>query len=247
MSFCRAVASSWGRALRGFARAERPPLEDLARLRRGAYRLLGAVFLHPDEGWVATLPQVAEELLAEGRPFDELAFWAQWERLLGALRDLGEADRPALEAEYVDGLTAPSGGEVGLVYESTYVPRGEVAWVLAELDREYAELGFSVAPAAKEPSDHAAVELDFMSLLCGKEEDAWVRGSPTEGVESLEREGRFLLRHLSRWFPELARRAASRNGDGFYALAAGAAQAFIAHDLDLVTALLEGFREGAKR
>ncbi|MEE9197211.1 MAG: molecular chaperone TorD family protein, partial [bacterium] len=106
--------------------------------------------------------------------------------------------------------------------------------------------GFSLAPAVGEPPDHAAVELEFMSLLCGREVEAWIREDLTESAESLEREKHFLAQHLSRWFPEFTRRVANRNGSGFYALAADAAQAFIAHDLDLVSVLLGRFQEVAE-
>ncbi|MFQ5915562.1 MAG: molecular chaperone [Nitrospinota bacterium] len=222
------------------------PLKDLARLREGSYRLFGTLLLYPDGDWIATLSRLAERLAEETQPFRQFAFWAQWERLLGALQRLSDGDRSALEAEYVNGLVVPSGEEAGLLYESSYVPRKDVAWVMAELAGEYARLGFSLDPAVNEPPDHAAIELEFMSLLCGKEGEAWIRENLAESVGCLYRERRFLVQHLFQWFPEFTRQAANRNDPGFYALVADAAHAFIAHDLDLVTALLGRLQEVAQ-
>ncbi len=221
------------------------PLHELARLRQAAYRILGAVLLYPHAESIATLPAVAEQLLLESRPFTEFAFWRAWERLLGSLRAWDGADPAALEAAYVSTFVVAPDGAPCLPYESAYLPREATGWVLAELDREYARAGFSVDPSFNEPPDHAAVELEFMSVLCKEEAEAWRRRSLGEGVERLDREAIFLDRHLGRWFPELARRVAERDGGAFYALATDAARTFIAHDLELVTTLLGRYREVA--
>jgi TorA maturation chaperone TorD len=242
MSFFRAGGSNLGRE----GPAEGLSLEELARLREGAYRLFGALFLHPDEEWIATLPRVAEELLEESQPFMDLAFWGPWERLLGSMKGLGAMDRPRLEALYVNELTVPSGERSALPYESAYYPPEDIPWVMAEVGREYSRDGFHLAPSFPDPPDHAAVELDFMGLLCRQEAEAWRHENLPVALGRLDRERSFLLQHLLRWFPEFTRHVVSRDADGFYALAAGAAQAFIAHDLDLVGALLRRFGEVAK-
>lgn len=230
---------------RGRARQEGLPLHELARLRQAAYRILGAVLLYPHAESIATLPSVARQLLMESRPFREFTFWGAWERLLGRLRGWNTTDQASLEAAYVGAFMVASDGAPCFPYESAYLPREATGWVLAELDREYALAGFTVAPAFNEPPDHAAVELEFMSILCGEEAEAWRRQSLRKAVERLHREASFLDRHLGRWFPELARRVAERDGSAFYALATDAARTFIAHDLELVTTLLSRYREVA--
>lgn len=219
-------------------------LHELARLRQAAYRLFGSLFLYPDDEWSAVLRRVAEGLLADSQPLSRFAFWGRWQGLLDSLQRVDRANRAALEAEYVDTLVTTSYGAPCLPYESAYFPPEAAAGVLAELDRAYARAGFRVAPAFTEPPDHAAVELEFMSLLCGGEAEAWRQKNRRDGVERLEREVDFLSRHLGRWFPEFAERIAARSG-GFYAVATDAARAFIAHDLELVTGLLERYREAA--
>jgi TorA maturation chaperone TorD len=222
-------------------------LADLARLREGAYRLLGGVLLYPDAEWIAAFPRVAEALLEESRPFARFPFWGEWERLLGSLRGLDPAGRKALEEAYVISFVVTSNGTPSFPNESAYLPREAAGWVLAELERDYTEAGFSVTPSPVGSPDHAAVELEFMSLLCGEEGEAWRRRSLGDGVSHLEREASFLDRHLSKWFPEFARQTAEREGGGFYVVATDAARAFIAHDLELVTALIGRYREVALR
>lgn len=233
------------RASPGLAREGGLPLHELARLRQAVYRLLGAVLLYPDGEWFATLPRVADELLREGQPLSRFAFWPAWERLLRALHGLDGADRGALEAAYVGTFMTPADGAPSLPYESAYYPPEAVGGVLASLDREYARAGFSVASSFKEPPDHAAVELEFMGLLCQEEARAWERHDLAGAVERLGREQGFLERHLACWFPAFAR-AAELDGGAFYALATGAARDFLAHDLDLTTVLLDRYREEAR-
>lgn len=235
---------------RGRARKGEIPLAELARLRQAAYRVLGTVLLYPHAELIAILAPVAKQLLVESRPFREFAFWGAWERLLGSLQAWDGADQARLEAAYVSTFMVASDGAPCFPYESAYLPREATGWVLAELDREYAQyarVSLSVAPSLKEPPDHAAVELEFMSVLCGEEAQAWRRKNLDEGVKRLDREASFLDQHLSRWFPELARRVAERDGGAFYPLATDAARTFIAHDLELVTALLGRFRAVAGR
>jgi TorA maturation chaperone TorD len=171
-----------------------------------------------------------------------LAFWGPLERFLSSLHKVDSADRAELEAAHVRHFMLTSEGIACPPYESAYLPREAVGWLMAELDRQYARAGFAVNPAFGESPDHAAVELEFMSVLCGDEARAWKRERFADGVERLDRQAGFLDQRLCRWFPELARRVASRDESGFYAIATDAARTFIAHDLELVTALLGRFR-----
>jgi TorA maturation chaperone TorD len=223
------------------------PARELARLRQAAYRVLGALLLSPRAHSVAALAPVAGELLVESQPLSRFAFWGVWERLLSSIRGLKETDAAELEAAYAATFGAAPDGTGGFPCESAYFPPHATGWVLAELDREYGRAGFTATPPGGEPPDHVAVELDFMSLLCGRETEAWRRGRLGEAVERLDREAGFLERHLGRWFPVLARRVAERGDAGIYALATDCAQTFIVHDRELLTALLGRYREGVRR
>lgn len=219
-------------------------LAELARIRQAAYRLLGVALLAPDEARFSTLADVAQEL-GRHRRLAGLAFFPQWDRFARALigrRDSGLAD---LKEDYVrmfvvspDGLCPP--------YASHYLDPGAPAQVMAEVEEEYARAGLSVPPSLGEPPDHAAVELEFMSLLCAEEAEAWKRKSLGDALRRLDREASFLGHHLRRWFPEFSGQVAVLDGSGFYTMATDAARAFLAHDLDLTAALLGRYREVAR-
>lgn len=216
-------------------------LQVLAGLRQKVYRLFATAFLYPDTGWMETLALLATSLARESRPLARFAFWPHCDLLLAALGKLGDTDRPALEASYVRNFMGAVEASMPSAYESAYVERDAMAWLLAELDREYTTAGLSLAGGFPEPADHVAVELEFMSILCGQEARAWRREALDEAVGRLEREARFLQRHLGRWFPEFTRRVGRDNT--VYALAAEAAWAFVSHDQDLLTELLARWKK----
>jgi TorA maturation chaperone TorD len=244
MNCCRIVgiSSVFGRLFGGEVRS----LAHLAHFRESAYRLLGAIFLCPDEDWLTTVPQVSEDLLEAGQPFRDFSFWGKWEALLASLKGLKGTDPQGLEAVYTENFLVSQEKGSALPYESAYLPRGDTAWVMVELEKAYSEDGFSLAPNFHDTPDHVTVELEFMGLLCRQEGEAWGRKALGEAVQRLDRERFFLARHLSQWFPKMAREVAGRDGDGLYAQAAVLAREFIAHDFDLIASLQGRFEEGAK-
>jgi TorA maturation chaperone TorD len=125
-------------------------------------------------------------------------------------------------------------------YESLYTaPRADGGGIVAaRLAREYADAGLALAPSLAEPPDAVAVELEFMAFLTEQEAQAWSHGSRDEAVQVLAHEQRFLIQHLGRWFPALARRVRTAAPAGFYATVAEATDAFVRHDGDLIDLVL---------
>lgn len=217
-------------------------LADLARHRQAAYRLFGGVLLYPEEERLRTFGAVARELEGEGEQLAGFAFFPQWIRFLRALTQCEGTGTAGLEEAYVrlfvvnpDGLCPP--------YASHYLAPEAPAWVIAEVEREYASSSVSLAPSLSEPPDHVAVELEFLSLLCGEEAQAWGRGALRDGMERLQVESRFLTSHLCRWVPEFARMVALEDGGGFYSLTTESMRTFVEHDRELLGALLERLRK----
>ncbi len=222
------------------------PLADLARLRQGVYRLFGSVLLYPDREWMETIPPLAGALVEETSQLTAFAFWRAWESLLLALQGLDEPDRKALEAAYVKDLMMNGFADGCAPCESVYIKREDVAWLMGELDGIYAEEGFSVSPSDNQMPDHASVQLEFLSALCGREADAWERESSEEAHRYLRRQISFLEGHVSRWFPEFAGRLNRRFENNFYALAANSARLFMAYDMDLIGSLIERYQGEAQ-
>lgn len=239
MSCSRSVASP-----RRPSRAGGLPLARLAELRAAAYRVLGASLLYPEAGWLAGCAGLGAGLRAETRPLARFACWPAWARFVRLLGRLSADDLPSLERQYVACFVAAPDRTVALPYESAWAAREAAPAILAALDRQYAGAGFAVAPSLGEPPDHAAVELEFLSVLCAGEAAAW-RWRAFEAVaERLRRQARFIAAHPGAWIPRLADRLAADGGCGFYPAAVEAARAFLAHDRDLVAALLERLERG---
>lgn len=230
------------RAKRRVPRAAPVRLTELARFRQAAYRLLGAALLHPTEERFTTLALVAAELERQSESFAGLVFFPQWIAFLTSLGNQGESGRGDLEEAYLDLFVV---NQKVPLYESNFLSPEAPGLAMAALDAAYGAAGLSVAGSFKEPPDHAAVELEFMSFLCGKEAEAWSKRSRKDAVQQLEMEARFLNRHLSRWFPALAEQVARHAGDSFYTSVTRAAHALIGHDQGLLTALLAEYRQEA--
>lgn len=218
-------------------------LADLARFRQAAYRLFSTMLLYPDEERLKTVAAVAGELREYADTLAAFSFFLEWRELLDTLRGLADLKPERVQEEYVHVFIANPDYTPCLPYESAYLgSRGATTgWTAVELERKYAAAGLSLSPTLKEAPDHAAVELEFMSLLCDQEACAWEGRRLADGIEALKRQVAFLEQHLSRWFPAFARGITRRDSSEIYAAATRTAEAFISHDRDLLQALVKRF------
>jgi TorA maturation chaperone TorD len=108
--------------------------------------------------------------------------------------------------------------------------------LLAELETEYRSMGMSVPPSTAEGPDHVAVELAFIAFLCSMELSAWEVDDSVDALQYLDRQRLFLQQHPCRWLPHLSRALEARGRGNFYSIAAQAAQAMVAHDVDFLEA-----------
>ena len=223
-----------------------PTLAEVTRLRQAAYRLLGALFLYPDEVRLAKWGAMAEALTRESASLAAFPFFHPWQRLLTALQELAAGELGQLQETYVSLFMLHRDGALCLPYESFYRdPHGQaVGWVAAQLEREYAAAGLTLAPSLHDLPDHVAVELEFMAFLCDREAQAWEGEALTEGLQALREQRAFLKAHLGRWFPAFARQVMAADPLGLYAVAAEAAHAFVHHDRDWVTLLVQRVERG---
>ena len=226
-----------GRVSTDVPREDRVNLAELARLRQGAYRFLGALFLYPDGERVTDLTAAAECLEAEWDALETWATWGAWQRLFLTLQGLAECGAAKLEGEYVRlFLVNP---ETPL-YESFYIDpkRQATGWIGAQLMHEYSERGLTLSPSRGEPPDHVAVELEFMAFLCSLEARAREEEALEEASGILRRQLEFLDRHLGRWVPAFSHQVTAASRLDLYAVGVETAQAFIQDDRDLADLLL---------
>jgi len=218
------------------ARAVRPAPAGpgaLAVIRGGFYRLFATLLLYPTAQRLADARAMARALGRHDAVLAGFAFYPQWRRVQAALAQLAPQDARDLrdlQEEFVRlFLVRPA----AVPCASAYCGTAAVTWLPASLSRTYAEAGLAPSPAAGEPPDGVAVELEFMAALCETEAAA----PDGEHFAILVRERRFLADHLARWFPRFAQCVARAAPAGFYATVTDAALAFVLHDRDLVGAL----------
>lgn len=208
---------------------------DVARLRQGLYRFFGGTMLPPE-------PVRMEALLAAGRYLETMgipdySFSRQWESLMHVMDVTATAD--SLAAEYVKLFASSTDAAFCPPCESYYVAAGDgaaTAEVVTELQGEYHRLGL-VLTTATAPADHAATQLEVMSMLCAREASAWQTGDVAAALAMLATESHFLRRHLGKWFPKLRSRVRASTAGPLYRSLVDSIHAFLIHDRDLIHGL----------
>jgi len=216
------------------------PLADLARFRERSYRLLSQSFLHPDDGIVQTVRELAGELGEERAIQDELAISAEFRHLCSTWRDIDEPAVKLIQTRYVSLFSAATAGRLPCPpYESTYMAaRGaSEAIVLASVERDYATAGLYGTSTKKQAPDHISMEMEFLAILCGREAEAWEAEKTPQGIGLLEKQSKFIETHLGLWLRAFAYDVRKADEGGLYADAAAATLAFVTHDRDLVEEL----------
>ena len=190
--------------------------------RSNCFKLFAACFHEPDKS-----------LFREERVHENLT------HLLGALTVSATESVERLNAFFVDtrqdilsvdhaalfigpfGLIAPPYGSVYL--EKNYQVQGE-STVAAE--KYY--LSNNLVLDVKEPADHIAVELEFMSHLSAGEAEAVHRGDRDEALRLHGVQGEFLLTFMA-WIPQFCERIRKGAQTEYYRSLADCLQVFFTH------------------
>jgi DMSO reductase family type II enzyme chaperone len=135
-------------------------------------------------------------------------------------------DRKALAAEYSGLFEVGDDGPPVPIRESLRPMRGTAD--REEVVRFYAHFGGDVATDHAWQPDHAAIELEFLHLLCYRELHA---GSATEALPYQLAQLDFAARHLGSWLPALAQDVLAARPNGVYARVVGGIASFVAADL----------------
>lgn len=218
-------------------------LAELAELRHGTYLLFGLLFHHPEDDQLADLVAAAEDMRRAGELARDFPFYRSWIGVLDRVMRRTEEEQRLLEEQYIDLFQVAVSHTPCPLYESAYVDRtGRLTgWITSRVEQSYAAGGLTLSASGnRELPDHAGTELEFMSLLCAQEAQAWGDGHVDEATGSLDLQKTFLEEHLRHWFPRLAQRLRlTAEPTSFYRRLADATLAFVVHDADLVGALME--------
>lgn len=223
--------------------ATSPNLADVASMRHKTYLLLGSLFHYPDEHELDEVSVVAAEIGKDISLIRNFPFYGSLRRLLESLDAIHAGDIAKHQSEHVGLFQIGTPETPCPPYESYYVAEGShmAGWIMSQVESSYAAGGFTMTDTAKkELPDHIGHELQYMSILCGKETEARDEGDPDRVAESINLQRMFLQQHLMRWVPKLARRLKAVAGDGsFYITLTEATHAFVIHDGDLIETLKE--------
>lgn len=76
--------------------------------------------------------------------------------------------------------------------------------------------GFAVDPQFNLPEDHLSLELEFMSLMAGRTQEALRTGNKTETTRLIVTQRVFLEDHLCRWIPDFCEKLATHARTEFF-------------------------------
>ncbi|MBW8011106.1 MAG: molecular chaperone TorD family protein [Chloroflexi bacterium] len=195
-------------------------------LQQTLFRFFAWLFLYPDQHLLEVLRNGSTELLQMEFLWKDKQFAGSIRSLLKQLLSLDETGVSKLVQEYnrlflIKPLVPP--------YESlTLAPEGRGrGWVAAQLERQYNHFGLELSNSLNELPDHLAVELEFMSYLCGLEAAALETNELVEIANTQKAQRAFLDKHLRRWFPIFSQKVQKIEPKGEYAIIVKALGTFL--------------------
>lgn len=209
-------------------------LSELAYLRATAYRLVSQAFLNPVAAVAEAVRRLAIELSHETGG-EQLNFAQRLSHCCVSLLYADEARLQQLQARYVALFGATAHGLSCPPLESAYRrgSSGREGFVIAAVERDYATAGVFLSRSHRLPPDHISLEMEFMAVLCGREAEAWASEDSKSATRLLEKERRFLAKHVLSWLPAFAADLRDADLGGTYSQITAAGYSFVRHDLDL--------------
>lgn len=193
------------------AKPHQPSLETLqavTRIRRDFYGSLSSAYIQLPEKKILGLKwEPAAELLRYPQKGSEEAL-TEIQHGLNLVKSYG-SEKGRKEEEILKNLskdwTRLFRGVVrdGMLppYESLYRPKKLRRTPVREINRLFSEMGIQVPEEWHQPSDYIGVELDFMRLLCEREEQERERMEMDALRQVLKLEYSFLQEHVALWVP----------------------------------------------
>lgn len=218
--------------------------QDLARCRSNLYALLSSVYLQIPQkeifslNWDVVAPIFGAPQKGAEKSFQEmekglklirnsmsLKNQSMDERMNGLLKDWTRLFRGV----DLKGPLPP--------YESLYRTGKLQDKPAQEINRLFSAMGIRIPEEWHQPSDYIGVELDFMRLLCSKEEEAWKKNHLYFIHEISEIEKSFLENHLILWIPLFCIEMTQKAREDFFKGIGQLTEGFVRYDRIWVTTL----------
>lgn len=177
----------------------------------------------------------AEELAGEASlASDDEALAEGFARLQADLADCDEAELEQLAVVFDRAFfgMGPRTAQKAFPYESVYTSEGGLMMqdAYAEVLHVYRGAGFAKDPGFREPEDHLALELAFVSLLCGRAVEDLRAGDAAGTERQLGAQLSFVREHLLNWVPSFLGDLKAAAEGGFYEHLATFTEAFLRAD-----------------
>jgi TorA maturation chaperone TorD len=132
--------------------------------------------------------------------------------------------------------------------ESAYFSEGQLIMQEPrdEVLKLYRSMGVDKAGQFKEPEDHIALELQFMTHLCEKTNAALSDGDFPEARKCLRVQMDFLDEHLGKWVPKLSADILKSARREFYKAIAKITEGYVQMDKKLVVELMDSLAPDSK-
>jgi TorA maturation chaperone TorD len=207
-------------------KSRRPALETLqilSKIRRDLYGLLSSIYVQlPTKSILSLTWEPAAELLEYPRKgsegaFDQIRNGLNLVGSYGSKKDRIDEDiLTHLSKDWTrlfrgvvrDGILPP--------YESLYRPERLQKKPAQEINRLFSEMGIQVPEEWHQPSDYIGVELDFMRLLCEREDQEWEKRQEDASRQILKVEKSFLEEHLVLWVPLFCEKMFEQADEDYY-------------------------------
>ncbi|MCX8193594.1 MAG: molecular chaperone TorD family protein [Nitrososphaeria archaeon] len=108
-----------------------------------------------------------------------------------------------------------------------------------EVLQAYWSAGVDVVKEFKEPADHAAIELQFISYLCRKTSEALQKTDKENVLKYLKAQKDFLEKHILQWIPKLAIDIQEAADTDFYRGFGKILGKYVQYDKEIIDVLLE--------
>ena len=211
-----------------------PEFLELTRNRADSYAMFARLFLEEIS------PELLDRLRRKWQGPDDPEAGGEDRLALGhylsVTKPLGE-DRVLadLAADYA-GLFLNAGRRPAYPYESVYTSPNRLLMQKAQDDVRhiYAAAGLSRSGGCREPEDHIAFEMEFMSHLCRCTVAAVEQGKLEEAHIHLQNQRKFLENHLLVWAPQFCEDVILNASTDFYRGLACLVRDFLAFEKDLI-------------
>ena len=214
---------------------------ELTEARARIYRLLATVYVKPPDldflrvisGWASSLTETEESLGM---------LPAQMRRGLDTLRSFFEK----VEEDSWENLEETISIEFTMLfrgvnrrhsplppYESLYRDEARRTFgdLTVEVHDQYRRFGLDLTNSLQgEPPDHISFELEFMSILCNRETEAWQKDDQDQASQLLLAEREFLREHLMTWLPKFCAKVRESDRLGLFSGLAELTEGWIGFD-----------------